>query len=436
MVEDLTPKHLKCVAGASCPSVHRIVIDGKRHLIVVGKEALVYLVADAPGGSRFTELGDVPVGWDERAILIEEDLLSGIGSGCQANAAETGTGSAPQAAFQSGDSAEALREWAFVEQNTKCQCYGTGQVRSCLRCRAGDIIDRLSRGLSRETQLREQYQEDVDCVTMILDANMIDKEGPLGKFSLVGRVLAFGNRHGAQPPQRPIEEAGLPADERTADDEGSRGSAPHSGPYIPGSASLLPSQRRIEEAQRADERTTAGAEPNLTTQKAMEELEHGNLPVFPTVEAMMADLNAEDVADERTAEDSDRAEFKPCVIEYEEAGFTEMVLEDAFTVYRNEPSSGVELGYNGDGRLVAIRLPGRLGSSPKRPIDEARSADERTAEERDGSLTPKICNCHLHSHQVCDICAGGMPSEATGEPHSRGTTSEAIVDGQEPSCRL
>jgi hypothetical protein len=65
MVEDLTPEHLKCDCVASCPSVHRIVIDGKPHLIVVGEhivpqrgENMMQLCAVAkqsavrPSGSR------------------------------------------------------------------------------------------------------------------------------------------------------------------------------------------------------------------------------------------------------------------------------------------------------------------------------------------------------------------------------------------------
>jgi hypothetical protein len=167
MVEDLTPEHLKCDCGASCPSVHRIVIDGKRHLIVVGKEALVYLVADAPGGSRFTELGDVPVGWDERAILIEEDLLSGIG--CQAEVTAVGDGSIALRALQSTGSAEAELLAALKEARE----------------------DVSSWGAYASEYFRDKW----------------DLAGDLARYDAVI----------AKHSQRPIEEAGLPADERTAE---------------------------------------------------------------------------------------------------------------------------------------------------------------------------------------------------------------------------
>jgi hypothetical protein len=103
MVEDLTPEHLKCSSGF-CPSVHRIVIDGKRHLIVVGANAPV----------KAAHLG-IDFGEYETPILIEEDLLSGIG--CQAEVTAKGEGSAPQAAFQSGVGGEALKLAQAIHEN-------------------------------------------------------------------------------------------------------------------------------------------------------------------------------------------------------------------------------------------------------------------------------------------------------------------------------
>jgi hypothetical protein len=213
---DLTPKHLKCAAVASCPSVHRIVIDGKRHLIVVGEnisdwEALKFDVQVDPKGN-------------ETAILIEEDLLSGIG--CQAEVTAKGKRSAPQAAFQSDVGVDALKHvhalLAEAAEWIECQVEAVRPASAQAAAPGEDLLHRIDLGLTR--------------LQMVI----------------------------AHHTPRQIEEAGT-ADERTEDDEGSRGSAPHSGPYIPGSASLLPSQRKIEEAQRADERTAETADASLTS---------------------------------------------------------------------------------------------------------------------------------------------------------------------------
>lgn len=75
---------------------------------------------------------------------------------CQAgDAAACEDGVAASAALHRSSVAEALKEWAFVEQHTKCQCYGTGQHRSCLRCRAGDIIDKLAKAANSQSQIEE-----------------------------------------------------------------------------------------------------------------------------------------------------------------------------------------------------------------------------------------------------------------------------------------
>ena len=49
-------------------------------------------------------------------------------------------------------------------------------------------------------------------------------------------------------------------------------------------------------------------------------------------------------------------EFKPCVVQYEEARITEIVLEDCFTVW--VPHEGLELGYNNEGNLIAVKVYG------------------------------------------------------------------------------
>jgi hypothetical protein len=95
MVEDLTPEHLKCTISTSCPSVHRIVIDGKRHLLIVGR-----LVNSEEVSQELWE----SFGPDEALIAIEEDLLSGVG--CQAEVTAVGERSSPSA-LQPTDSAEA-----------------------------------------------------------------------------------------------------------------------------------------------------------------------------------------------------------------------------------------------------------------------------------------------------------------------------------------
>jgi hypothetical protein len=55
-------------------------------------------------------------------------------------------------------------------------------------------------------------------------------------------------------------------------------------------------------------------------------------------------------------------DFKPCVIEYGEAGITEVVLKDCLTVWRAWGTEGIELGYDEEGALIAIRVPGLIES--------------------------------------------------------------------------
>ncbi len=71
MAEDLTPPQYRCAMAMACPSVHRIVIDGKPHLLIVGPHASRSIRRDVvnPEG----RIAD-----NESAVLIEEDLLSGI----------------------------------------------------------------------------------------------------------------------------------------------------------------------------------------------------------------------------------------------------------------------------------------------------------------------------------------------------------------------
>jgi hypothetical protein len=98
MSEDLTPPQYRCYAS-ECPSVHRLVIDGKRHLLIRSMN-----ISD-----RETLRSDIQ--YDPKAseatILIEEDLLSGIG--CQAEVTAKGERSSPSA-LQLSASAEAV-DW-------------------------------------------------------------------------------------------------------------------------------------------------------------------------------------------------------------------------------------------------------------------------------------------------------------------------------------
>lgn len=51
--------------------------------------------------------------------------------------------------------------------------------------------------------------------------------------------------------------------------------------------------------------------------------------------------------------------FKPCVIEHEELSLTQMILEDAQTVWtplNRDNGHWVDLGYSTDGRLVGIQV--------------------------------------------------------------------------------
>ncbi len=94
---------------------------------------------------------------------IAKDILQALSSSgyiiCQASDAETGEAVSRKSALQSDDGADALKEALF-----------------------------------RQTQLREQYQEEVDCVTMFLDGNGVSKGDAAGQFSLVGRITEFAKR--------------------------------------------------------------------------------------------------------------------------------------------------------------------------------------------------------------------------------------------------
>ena len=85
--------------------------------------------------------------------------------------------------------------WApgdYICKCPKCASYFEGDKRStnCLSC----AIDTLKNDLFQQTQLREQFQEEVECLHRILDENQVAKEGPLGTLSLFGRVLEFAKR--------------------------------------------------------------------------------------------------------------------------------------------------------------------------------------------------------------------------------------------------
>jgi hypothetical protein len=279
---DLTPPQYRCAISAACPSVHRIVIDGKRHLIVVGSD-LAFADGDYYNQIFRDLLKAKKIGRYESAILIEEDLLSGIGSGCQANAAETGHGSAPQAAFQSGP------EWMPIETAPM-----EGQpVDLWITPPSGA----LTHGPCRLT----------DC------------------WHSAGKWWRYDDVHG----------------------------------------------------------------DDLCRSEVHNATHWMRLPLSPQA-AFHSNGSAE--ADPRC----------------------------------NVCGQQLHMGCCNPGR--SVNYAALTGSARSGPIEEAGTADERTAETADASLTSKICNCHLHSHQVCDICAGGMPSEATGEPHSRETENSGIVE--------
>lgn len=57
-------------------------------------------------------------------------------------------------------------------------------------------------------------------------------------------------------------------------------------------------------------------------------------------------------------------EFKPCVMQYDEIGRTEIILEDTLIVWRpwGPPGHCVDLGYAEDGRLVAMAVWDRVAT--------------------------------------------------------------------------
>lgn len=54
--------------------------------------------------------------------------------------------------------------------------------------------------------------------------------------------------------------------------------------------------------------------------------------------------------------------FRPCAIQFDEDGSTQILLTDEFTVWRQwgSPDHPVDLGYNKDGRLIGVRIGGRV----------------------------------------------------------------------------
>lgn len=88
--QDLTPEHLRCAIQSSCPAV----VAHAGDLVIIGKRA----------GDLAAQLGK-GVGPDEYAIVISPDYFENVK--CQANAAETGTDSAPSA-FQFDVSSSAI----------------------------------------------------------------------------------------------------------------------------------------------------------------------------------------------------------------------------------------------------------------------------------------------------------------------------------------
>lgn len=58
-----------------------------------------------------------------------------------------------------------------------------------------------------------------------------------------------------------------------------------------------------------------------------------------------------------------RTEFKPCVTEYDDGGYTELTLRDCVTIWKAAPSGTlVDLGYDEDGNLVSVRIDGRVAN--------------------------------------------------------------------------
>jgi hypothetical protein len=147
---DLTPEHLRCAYAAACQSVTAVAGD----LLIVGKR----------GDQIAKDLGK-GVGPDEYPITISPDYLSVWRIGCQASEVAKGDGSAPQAAFQASDSAEAY----------------FGVHGKMLRNRATE-----------------------------------HPESPLSRDLLIAAGWIDALNCQLQEAQRQIEEAGLPADERTA----------------------------------------------------------------------------------------------------------------------------------------------------------------------------------------------------------------------------
>jgi hypothetical protein len=58
-------------------------------------------------------------------------------------------------------------------------------------------------------------------------------------------------------------------------------------------------------------------------------------------------------------------EFKPCAIEYKEGHHTEIVLADCLTIWHPWDCEGIDLGYNEQGALVAIRVPGLVAKATR-----------------------------------------------------------------------
>jgi hypothetical protein len=216
MLEDLTPPQYRCGAGA-CPFVHRLVIDGKPHLIVVGKS----------GHGKFEAVRNVvagiKLGWDETFVVIEEDLLSGIG--CQAEVTAVGERSSPSA-LQPTDSAEAV-DWDTMyeihfphrtdptSRHVKMIAEGLRDLRSPLRAALAEFEpDHMAASIEQTVRMLWEAREEIEHL------------------------------------QRPIEEAGT-ADERTGcqasvSETGEAASSP-SAPLqtrLPADADLTPEVER------------------------------------------------------------------------------------------------------------------------------------------------------------------------------------------------
>jgi hypothetical protein len=56
----------------------------------------------------------------------------------------------------------------------------------------------LAEAIADEIQRRERAEEELECLSMLLDANCVPRKNGEETYSLVGRVLEFGNRHGAR----------------------------------------------------------------------------------------------------------------------------------------------------------------------------------------------------------------------------------------------